>query len=421
MLAPCRGTISGRWARTSSQGKLMSFARFTHAALFALAGLAAIPSTWAQTYATLYAFTGGTDGALPEGGVVLDPSGNLYGTTTGAGQDGLEGSVFKLSPKGKFTLLHSFGTGGAAGADPYNLVRDPAGNLYGTTVGGGSSNAGTVFKLDTEKTFRVLYNFTSEFPGANYGPSGPLLLDSAGNLYGAWGGGSGKCQAGPDNTCGVVFKLDPGGNETVLHAFSRPKYGDYPEEGLVLDAAGNLYGTTTGGGHGGAGTVFKLDAAGEEAVLYTFKGKPDGSEPWAGLIQDSAGNLYGTTIFGGQGNCQERPCGVVFKVDTNGNETVLYHFTGETDGGFPAAGLVMDSAGNLYGTTSNGFGNVFKLDPAGNLTVLHSFTGGTDGNNPVGAGLTLDSAGNLYGTTITGGKLDGCDGDGCGVVFKITP
>ncbi|MGB6386424.1 MAG: choice-of-anchor tandem repeat GloVer-containing protein [Terriglobales bacterium] len=399
----------------------MSFTKFTLAALLIFAGLAAIPSSLAQTYTVLYSFTGGTDGALPEGGVVLDSHGNLYGTSTGATQGGLEGSVFKLNPKGKFTLLHSFGTGGADGAEPFNLVRDSAGNLYGTTLYGGSSSAGTVFKLDTKKNFSVLYNFNSEFPGDSYGPSGPLLLDSAGNLYGAWGGGSGKCQAGPDNTCGVVFKLDPSGSETVLHAFSRPKYGEYPEEGLVMDAAGNLYGTTTGGGHGGAGTVFKLDPAGDETVLHTFTGKPDGSEPWAGLIKDSAGNLYGTTIFGGQGNCQERPCGVVFKVDTNGNETVLYRFTGGADGGLPAAGLVMDSAGNLYGTTTYIFGNVFKLDPAGDLTVLHTFTGGTDGNNPVGAGLTLDSAGNLYGTTITGGNLADCDGDGCGVVFKITP
>jgi uncharacterized repeat protein (TIGR03803 family) len=183
-----------------------------------------------------------------------------------------------------------------------------------------------------------------------------------------------------------------------------------------------------GGGTSGAGVVFKLDSAGNETVLYTFKGMPDGSEPQAGLIQDAAGNFYGTTIFGGKGNCQYRSCGVVFKLDTNGNETVLYRFTGGADGGNPTAGLVIDSAGNLYGTTLLGgppgcqdfvCGVVFKLDPSGKETVLHTFSGGT-GFGPY-AGLLMDPAGNLYGTTYFGGNLNDCNGQGCGVVFKITP
>jgi uncharacterized repeat protein (TIGR03803 family) len=406
--------ITDRNFRRFEMTEIMSFAKFTQTLLLCV-GFAAVPSGRAQTYTVLYSFTGGADGALPLGGVILDSAGNLYGTTRGAGEGGFEGSVFKLSPKGKFTLLHSFGTGGAGGAQPYaGLVRDSAGNLYGTTSEGGLG-AGTVFKLDRKGNFSVLHSFSGT-DGAM--PTAPLILDPAGNLYGTtFQGGDPRCRRG--FSCGVVFKLDPEGNETVLHAFTRSKYGRFPYAGLLRDSAGNLYGTTTTGGHGGFETVFEVDAAGNETVLSTFQHFADGADPWATLIRDAAGNFYGTTTGGGKGNCG-RGCGVVFKVDTNGNETVLHTFTGNSpDSGTPLAGLVMDSAGNLYGTT---FGNVFTLDPAGNLTVLHTITPGEDGEFPY-AGLTMDSAGNLYGTTYFGGNLNDCldAGGGCGVVFKITP
>jgi uncharacterized repeat protein (TIGR03803 family) len=313
---------------------------------------------------------------------------------------------------------------GWAAANPFAaVVRDSAGNLYGSTVYGGSNGRGTVFKLTKNGTFSVLLNFSSSWVSPGDGPRGPLVLDAADNLYGSAGGG-GNCNG--TSTCGVVFKLDPSGNETVIRNFLYGKKGFYPNAGLIRDAAGNLYGTTMGGGTSGAGVVFKLDSAGNETVLYTFKRMPDGSEPQAGLIQDTAGNFYGTTVYGGNGPgyCPQG-CGVVFKLDANGNETVLYAFAGKSDGGGPVAPLVMDSAGNLYGTTNYEGGGcvcgvVFKLDPSGKETVLHTFTGGTDGGFPEG-GLTMDPAGNLYGTTSRGGNLNHCQGGGCGVVFKITP
>ena len=197
-----------------------------------------------------------------------------------------------------------------------------------------------------------------------------------------------------------------------LHTFTGGD-GYQPYAGLVRDSAGNLYGTTAGGGTYGAGVVFQLDATGAETVLYSFTGGADGATPVADVKRDSAGNLYGTTAGGGTYGA-----GVVFQLDATGAYTVRYTFTGGADGANPYARLVRDSAGNLYGTTVNGgaygYGVVFKLDTTGAETVLHSFTGGKDGANPY-AGLLLDSASNLYGTTYYGGAY------GKGVAFKITP
>jgi uncharacterized repeat protein (TIGR03803 family) len=400
--------------------KIMSFTKFLQAALLLLVGLAAVPSGWAQTYTVLYSFTGGADGAFPEGGLLRTSAGRLYGTTIGVG-DPQEGSVFEVSASGKFKLLHSFGAGGLGGASPSgNLVRDSAGNLYGTTSGGGAgAGFGTVFKLDKKNNFSVFYSFPAG--GADgQSPSG-LTLDPAGNLYGAAGGGLYTCDGADQFGCGVVYKLDPSGNETVLHKFVSGKKGSIPNRGLLRDAAGNLYGTTHGSFNPYSAIVFRLDPAASETVLYTFKWKaPNGPLPQGYLIQDAAGNLYGAVAD------------VVFKLDPNGNYATLYTFTRKSDGGSPNGGLVRDAAGNLYGTTAGGgnFGNlcnggcgvVFKLDPSGNLTVLHSFNG-TDGNVPL-TGLTRDAAGNLYGTTIRGGNLNDCPNgnfSGCGVVFKMTP
>jgi uncharacterized repeat protein (TIGR03803 family) len=406
----------------------MSFTKLTQAALLLLVALTAVPSGWAQTFTVLYEFTGHADGAFPISGVIRDSAGNLYGTAASDGEGGYYGSVFKVTSAGKFKLLHSFGANKTRGAVPMaGLTLDSAGNLYGTTSCGGTSNYGTVFRVDKYDTYSALYNFPEPWMSAGCfgGPyPGSLTLDAAGNLYGSGGGGKGTCNGGFN--CGAVFKLDPSGNETVIRAFLYGKKGFFPNLGLIRDASGNLYGTTVGGGTTGAGVVFKLDSAGNETVLYTFKRMPDGSEPHAGLIQDTAGNFYGTTVYGGNGPgyCPQG-CGVVFKLDANGNETVLYAFAGKSDGGGPVAPLVMDSAGNLYGTTNYEGGGcvcgvVFKLDPSGKETVLHTFTGGTDGGFPEG-GLTMDPAGNLYGTTYTGGNLNDCQGGGCGVVFKITP
>jgi uncharacterized repeat protein (TIGR03803 family) len=248
-----------------------------------------------------------------------------------------------------------------------------------------------------------------------------LIHDSAGNLYGTtyYGGANGA---------GTVFKVASTGTESVLYSFTGGSDGKWPQGRLVRDSLGNLYGTTYGGGlmncdgglHG-CGVVFKLDTTGMETVLYSFTGATDGASPTAGLIRDGAGNLYGTTYAGGEANCPLKGsagCGVVFKVSKTGTMSVLHTFI-NSDGSNPAADLIRDSAGNLYGTTKfgggSGFGTVFKLDSAGNETTLYSFMGTPDGVAPL-AGLVKDTAGNLYGTASSGGV-----NDAPGIVFKIVP
>ena len=374
----------------------------------------------------LHTFTGGADGSNPDG-VIVDSAGNLYGTA-GGGTAG-HGLVFKVGAAGYYAVLHRF-TGGAGGSSPNAVTLDAAGNLYGTTFSGGTGKCdyqtcGVVYKLDSAGNYTVLYSFTGGADGAN--PAGGVIRDSAGNLYGttAYGGACDRQTTG----CGVVYKVDPSGQETVLYRFTGGADGGLPFTGVTGDSAGNLYGTTSGGGtlsacEGyGCGLVYKLDAAGNYTVLYSFTGGADGSNPDAGVILDSAGNLYGTTGGGGTGGG-----GVVYKLDATGQETVLFSFPGSPAGGYsPQAGVVEDSAGNLYGTTSAGgmgscddglgCGVLYKLDSAGHYTLLHSFTSGADGGNPNG-GVIRDSAGNLYGTTQGGGTVP-TGGVGEGVVYKL--
>jgi len=368
-------------------------------------------SAQAQSFTVLYSFTGGVDGGGGVyAGLVRDGAGNFYGTTYGSGASHL-GVVFKLDTTGKESVLHSF-AGGSDGANPHaGLVHDAAGNLFGTTVNGGSTGSGTVFKVAKTRKETVLYEFMGGADGAH--PYAGLLRDSAGNLYGT------TIQGGAFGL-GVVFKVDTAGIQTVLHSFAgAPADGASPFAGLIQDAAGNLYGTTQNGGTFNFGTVFMLDTAGNETVLYSFSGGADGGLPYYGhLIRNGAGNLFGTTFAGGSSVCLGG-CGVVFRVDKTGNETVLYRFTGGPfDGQAPFAGMVADSAGDLYGTTSLGgaFGNgtLFKLDKTGKETVLHSLSFSTDGAYPY-SGLIRDAAGNFYGTTETGGSAF------AGTVFKLTP
>jgi uncharacterized repeat protein (TIGR03803 family) len=400
----------------------------------------------APSFVVLYSFNpnNGTDGADPNG-VIRDSAGNLYGTTFEGGSGICThgtfiigcGTAFKLSPMGTETVLSSFSGPGEQPAA--GLIQDAVGNLYGTTEFGGfqsdsclqfsstSGGCGVVFKLSPGGTETVLHQFTGGADGGN--PLAGLMRDAAGNLYGTTvvgGTGPFNCAAG-NGGCGVVFKLSPAGAETVLHSFTDGEDGGNPQAGLIQDAAGNLYGTTYGGGSG-YGVVFKVSSCGSGfKVLYSFTGGADGANPAAGLIRDAPGNLYGTTAQGGHQSSActfgNGTCGVVFKLSPTGTETVLHSFTGGADGGNPVAGLVRDAAGNLYGTTQYGgvacFGNttcgvVFKLSPSGAETVLHTFTGGADGGNPT-AGLIQDPAGNLYGTASVGGSGGG------GVVFRLTP
>jgi uncharacterized repeat protein (TIGR03803 family) len=325
-------------------------------------------------------------------------------------------SVSVSCAAGTATILYSFGSGPTDGTNPAaGLIMDSAGNLYGTTDVGGAIGIGTVFKISADGTETVLHSFAGS-PTDGVNPQAGLIMDSAGNLYGATNGGGA-------NGFGTVFKISADGAETVLHSFAgSPTDGMNPLAGLIMDSAGNLYGTTSSGGANGDGTVFKISATGTETVLHSFAGLPsDGRKANAGLTMDSAGNLYGTTEAGGLGAYD---FGTVFKISVDGTESILFSFSG-VDGGEPEAGLIMDSAGNLYGTTSSGgtatvltSGEVFKISPAGAETVLHFFTGGitaaiTDGGYPR-AGLIIDSAGNLYGTTSLGGANDE------GTVFKIS-
>lgn len=385
--------------------------------LFALAGAvvvmsAAVPSAQGQTFTLLYTFTNTAQGWQPDAAPILDAAGNLYGTTQYGGTAGGFGTVFKLDTKSDEEVLYSF-AGEPDGEDPVaGLLRDRSGNLYGTTLYGGTAGGyGTVFNLSHTGKLTLLHSFGSNPDGAD--PYSTLIGDPQGNGYGTtrYGGGAGGY--------GTVFEVNAKGEE-VLYSFAGTPDGENPQSSLVRDATGNLYGTTIyGGAAGGYGTVFKLDKTGKLTLLHSFAGTPDGENPYAGLAADSAGNGYGTTKYGGAAG----GFGTVFKIDRTGKFSLLHSFAGTPDGENPVAGLVVDPAGNVYGTTfyggTSGYGSVFEIDTTGQLTVLHSFNGSSDGANPLG-GLTRDAAGNLYGTTSDGGDLS-CGFSGCGTVFEVTP
>lgn len=365
-----------------------------------------------------------------------------YYVTTALSSSGMESSYSNQTtaviPKaGSETMLYAF-AGGTTPKLPYaGLVADKAGNLYGTTELGGTHNQGTVFELSPDSggtwTHRVLYSFAGGTDGAQ--PHGGLALDSNGNLYGTTNfGGDANCTQG----CGTVFKLthnSDGWAENILYAFTGGSDGREPNARLVLDAHGNLYGTTVLGGHlsstcdSGCGTVFRLSPGSTdwaESVLHAFDGGNDGAAPYAGVTFDAAGNLYGVTYSGGAYGG-----GTVFKLasgsEASWTKRVLYSFTGRSDGKNPLADLILDAAGHIYGTTFQGgyqgrYGLVFELlsSPSGawQHKILHTFYD-APAANPM-AGLVFDRAGNLYGTTTLGANLSACGG-GCGTLFKLTP
>jgi uncharacterized repeat protein (TIGR03803 family) len=383
--------------------------RNEYVGLFGLACILAIPSVpaaWAQapTETVLHTFTGGADGAQPYAGVTIDPAGNIYGTTYKGGILNA-GTVYKIDTSGNESVVYSF-TGGGNGGLPYGgVILDPSGNLYGTTTSGGVKNAGVIFKIDTAGNETVLHSFDGKSDGS--GPHGTLTFDPSGNLWGTatYGGSKGA---------GTVFDLSAAGQFSVFYTF--PSGNDrLPIAGVILDAEGNLYGTAEGERRDYfPGLAFKLDSAGSATVLHAFKkgDKKGGFTPTGGLVFDSSGNLYGTTAGGGTGGFAGG--GIVFEVDASGQYSVLYNFYG-VHGRTPEAALTVDPAGNLYGTTMFGgagaAGEVFELSTAGDLFIVHSF-GGPDGGNPAGS-VAFDSSGNLYGTTLYGGT-------GNGVVFKIS-
>jgi uncharacterized repeat protein (TIGR03803 family) len=396
--------------------------------------LVMLPSTSgvAQTERVLHNFNNGSnDGNDPCAGLIFDGSGSLYGTTVYGGVYH-KGTAFMLTPNagGGWTEegLHSFGNG-KDGAFPYgSLIFDAAGNLYGTTnYGGASGGYGIVFELKRQAdggwTEEVLHNFDGNGKDG-YGPYGSLIFDAAGNLYGT-------TEQGGDYGRGMVFELTPkargGWAEKGLHSFGGVDTdGDYPYGNLIFDASGNLYGTTEQGGESFGGVVFELSpgATGEwaETMLYNFSDSSDsGLLPYSGLVLDGAGNLYGTTLGGGANSA-----GTVFELSPGAGgvwtQTVLHSFNSNGQDGYtPYGGLIFDGSGNLYGITSDGgpdnAGAVFKLRPTagGNWTetLLLPFNG-VDGRDSC-SGLIFDGSGNLYGTTSAGGVRES------GVVFEITP
>jgi len=396
---------------------------------------AVIPGGGSGSESVLYSFAGGSDPKLPYAGLIFDKAGNLYGTTEFGGTDN-QGTVFEITPNsgGNWTesVLYNF-TGGADGGQPSaGLTFDTAGNLYGTTNFGGSANCnlgcGTVFKLTPGAgswTQSVLYTFTGGSDGRE--PNARMLFDAAGNLYGTTllGGNIGSvCSSG----CGTVFKMTPGSGswtESVPYAFTGGTDGASPHDGLAFDKAGNLYGTTYAGGTSGYGTIFKLapgSSGWTESVLYAFLGGSGGKHPFGDLILDTTGNVYGTAFQGGKGY------GLVFELlptSKGGWKERVLHAFGNAPAASPVAGLVMDAAGNLYGTTmlgaaqtscGGGCGTLFKFTAGsgGSFTykAIHLFGLGTDGYHPTGD-LILDSTGNIYGTTQAGGA------QGSGMVFEL--
>jgi uncharacterized repeat protein (TIGR03803 family) len=333
-------------------------------------------------------------------------------------------------------VLYSFND--KDGSGPAGLICDASGNLYGTTSGGGVAGGGTAFELTPQAgggwTEKVLYSFSTH-PNDRTNPTAALILDAAGNLYGTASTYDGYAY-------GAVFELTPkaGGEwtEKILYSFlTHPNDGWYPYAGLILDAAGNLYGTTVNGGAYGWGTVFELmpETGGGwgEKILLNFNGT-DGGNPFNSLIFDAAGNLYGTTAYGGVYSSFSVGGGTAFELTPNANgrwtETVLHNFGGTADGNVVSGSLIFDAAGNLYGTTNEGgtgscarytvvgCGTAFELSPNSDAswseTVLYYFRDEGDGYWP-GTGLIFDAEGNLYGTTQGGGF------HGLGTVFKIAP
>ncbi len=401
-------------------------------AMFALASaflVAAAAMAGAQTYSVLYSFAGvpdGADGPDPMGPVTLDvTTGNLYGATPlgGAGcpSPGC-GTVFELTPAGVESVLYAF-QDPPDGAGPRDVFLDADGSLFGTTFGGGADGYGTVFRINPKGVEKVLHSFKGGVDGDELS-SGLIQDPNTGDFYGVTTSGGAYNE-------GTLYEITASGSKTILYNFGAPgTLGNAPAGRLVQDGkTGNLYGLLPLGGLG-CGAVFQFTPAGVETALYVFTGQHgDGCEPGPGdpgLVMDAQGNLFGTTWFGGNANH-----GVVFEVTAGGVEKVLYEFKGakKGDGAWPYAGLVLDeSTGNLYGTTLaggtgqcvSGCGTIFELSPPATKhgrwreTILHSFTGGANGYLPL-AGLTLDAQiGSLYGTA-RGGTY------GEGVVFEFLP
>lgn len=407
-------TSASSWGRSV---RSLSMTKRTAVGALALCLSATIGPADAAKFKVLYSFKG-TDGSAPWSTPILDATGNLYGTTASGGGSGV---VYELEADGTERTVYSFAEGNG-GYQPNGVILDSEGNLWGTTSAGGDGNVGcgVVFKITPGGTESDVYSFNGE-PNDGCGPFNILTPD--GRKY------YGTTVVGGRSDNGTVFKITAAGSETLLRSFQAGRDGDYPFAALVLGTHGKLFGTTDyGGKKTDAGTVFEVTRNGNKKVLYAFGGSPsDGAVPAGGVIEDASGNLFGTTMSGGRkGGYLNNGCGIVYELSPNGVETILHFFAGgENDGASPQAGLIEDASGNLYGTTqvgggrsnclgAEGCGTVFKIAPDGSETILHKFNEATDGSVPQ-AGLVSDASGNLYGAALGGGKY------GYGTVFEITP
>ena len=377
----------------------------------------------AQTYTTLASFDG-TDGTSPSVALVQATNGDLYGTTYGGGTNPCPspgcGTIFKITPNGTLTTVYSFCSlsGCTDGANPGGaLVQAANGDFYGTTLSGGASDNGTVFKISPSGTLTTVYSFCSQAACTDGATPGAALVQAAnGEFYST-------TAAGGANGEGTVFKITPGGALATLYSFCSQSGcidGKEPYGGLVQASNGDFYGTAWMGGTDGFGTVFKITPSGTLTTLHSFAGPPtDGENPLAVLVQASNGDLYGTTSTGGTNND-----GTVFKITPSGTLMTLYSFCSQsncTDGASPTAGLVQATNGELYGTTqergANGKGGtIFKISPGGTLTTLYSFcsqSGCADGGGPY-AGLVQDTDGDFYGAA----EYHGANGN-YGTVFSL--
>ncbi len=393
--------------------QLNGYARACALIVLLVATAATLP---AQGFKVLHSFDG-ADGSSSWGQMLLGADGNYYGTTQNGGSGSCNmgcGTVFKVTPNGTLTTLHSF-TGSPDGALPFaGLVQAPNGDLYGVTLAGGTSancspngasGCGTVFTITLSGTLTTLHSFNGL---DGNGPGAPLLLASDGNYYGTTAGGA---RYGG----GTAFKITPSGTLSTLHVWSGPE-GYSPTAAMIQATDGNLYGTTFSGGANVYGNVFKMTLAGAVTSLYIFSGaNGDGSYPYAGLMQGADGDFYGTTETGGA----YLYFGCAYKMTADGTVTILHSFN-VTDGDIPTGNLVQTSNGYLYGTTPyggvNNDGTIFAISPSGAFTTLHSFDI-THGGVPYGA-VTLGTNGSLYTTTFSGGST-GCGGYGCGTFVSL--
>jgi uncharacterized repeat protein (TIGR03803 family) len=394
----------------------------------------------AQNFSVLHTFTGGIDGGAPGAGLVLGSAGKFYGTTTSYGCEECAGTVFSLKSSGSgwtLTTLYAFPAGEPSrGESPMQLTIAPNGSLYGPAAGGSCDPpiCGVIFRLQPPSsicravTCPWFEDTLYEFDVRNGDPSA-VIFDESGNLYAATRGSvGGACQGG--NSCGSVFEISPSQGYQTLYSFTGGSDGSSPN-GVLLDRAGNFYGTTYSGGINNCyngqscGTIFELspsEGGWTLHTLYLFTGQDDGGQPAAALAIDSAGHFYGTTTYGGANGG-----GTVFELTpSNGSWTLSTLHSFAEQYAEPVSPLAVDSADNLYGTTANGGshgqGNVFMMTESGNNWVyssLHDFTGGADGAYPDGPVIVTD--GNIYGTAAGGGLLTCEAGYGCGVIFEITP